>query len=337
MVSRAGRFFVALRRAGPFARLPHSSVDGTQSIRDELREHISVEHDDDADNGSKGHGIPENEAENGAFLPDLIRRGSSDADGLRVDHFAHHAAGTVGRAHQNGAESELLSSDLLEAAKKNVGRSVASRQRDAEPANECAEEGKEPARASESETEDRVHARVARDVAQAEHAGHGNDSEAQPDQRAAEDLDNFQGRQSEDQACKDGREETARSRRCEPIEIETRGFGGGFCYDGRGAKHSVVQVGPIPSRGAGPRFAVSKSDLESGCGCFVNGELNGRQSPQENEDGKNCEGQPGFGDLAGGVVLDDILPSYFGRVFFAFLFKTPNPFWMPDAQKQHRC
>src|SRR6266478_7879732 len=40
------------------------SMDKVQPTRDELRENIGVHHDDDADDGRKGHGMPENEAEN---------------------------------------------------------------------------------------------------------------------------------------------------------------------------------------------------------------------------------------------------------------------------------
>src|SRR6266478_5807264 len=45
--------------------------------------------------------MPEDEAENAALGADLIRGCSRDTDGLRVDHFSHHAAGAVRRAHQN--------------------------------------------------------------------------------------------------------------------------------------------------------------------------------------------------------------------------------------------
>src|ERR1700734_234150 len=56
------------------------------------------------------------------------------------------------------------------------------------PANEGPEEGEDPAGAREGEAEDGVHAGVAGDVAEAEHAGHGDDGEAQAEEGAAEDF-----------------------------------------------------------------------------------------------------------------------------------------------------
>src|SRR3989442_5857674 len=96
------------------------SVNEVQPIGDELWEDVGVYHNDDADNGSERHGVPEDEAEDRAFVADLIGGGGSDADGLCVNHLAHHAAGAVGCTHENGAEVELLGSDFLQAAEENV-------------------------------------------------------------------------------------------------------------------------------------------------------------------------------------------------------------------------
>src|SRR5207302_2591123 len=121
------------------------SVNEVQPIRDELRENVGVHHDDDADDGCQRHRMPENKAENGAFVADLVGGGGGDADGLRIDHFAHHTAGTVGGTHKNGAQVQLLRSDFLQAAEEGVRRSIAAGQGDAEPSDESAEERKEPA------------------------------------------------------------------------------------------------------------------------------------------------------------------------------------------------
>src|ERR1700676_3236626 len=124
-------------------------VDESQAVGDELGEDVGVEHDDDADDGGQGYRVPEDEAEDGAFLADLVGGGGGDADGLGVDHLAHDAAGAVGGAHEDGAEVELLGGDFLQAAEENVERGVAAGEGAAEPADEGAEEGEEPAGARE--------------------------------------------------------------------------------------------------------------------------------------------------------------------------------------------
>src|SRR5712671_2328786 len=137
------------------------SVNEVQPIRDELWKDVGIHHDDDADDGCERHGVPENKAEDGAFVADLVGGRGSDADGLRVNHLAHHAAGAVGCTHENWAEVELLGSDFLQAAEENVGRRVAAREGYSEPTDESAKERKEPARTRECETQNGVHARVA--------------------------------------------------------------------------------------------------------------------------------------------------------------------------------
>ena len=165
-----------------------------------MGEDVGVEHYDYADDGGQGNRVPEDEAEDGAFLADLVGGGGGDADGLGVDHFAHDAAGAVGGAHEDGAEIELLGGDFLQAAEEDVRGGVAAGESDAEPADESAEEGEEPAGAREGEAEDGVHAGVASDVAETQHAGHGDDGEAQAEECAAEDFENFAQAQAEDDA-----------------------------------------------------------------------------------------------------------------------------------------
>ena len=103
-------------------------MDKGQPTGDELREDVGVHHDNDADDGGERHRVPEDEAENGAFVADLVGGGGGDADGLRVNHLAHDPTGAVGGAHENRAEVELLGGDFLQAAEENVRRRVATRE-----------------------------------------------------------------------------------------------------------------------------------------------------------------------------------------------------------------
>ena len=66
-------------------------MDEGKAIGDELGEDVGVEHYDYADDGGQGYRVPEDEAEDGAFLADLVGGGGGDADGLGVDHFAEEA------------------------------------------------------------------------------------------------------------------------------------------------------------------------------------------------------------------------------------------------------
>src|SRR5579863_3297913 len=74
-------------------------VDETQTTWDELGEDVGIQHHNHAHYAGQGYRVPEDEAEDGAFLADLVGGGGRDADGLGVDHFAHDAAGGVGGAH----------------------------------------------------------------------------------------------------------------------------------------------------------------------------------------------------------------------------------------------
>jgi len=47
-------------------------VNEVQPIGDELWEDVGIHHDDDADDGCERHGVPEDEAEDGAFVADLL-------------------------------------------------------------------------------------------------------------------------------------------------------------------------------------------------------------------------------------------------------------------------
>ena len=66
----------------------------------------------------------------------LVRRDARDDDALRVDHLPHDAAAAVRRGREDRVDAELLGADHLQTAEEDVRGGVASRQRDAEPAEE---------------------------------------------------------------------------------------------------------------------------------------------------------------------------------------------------------
>jgi len=284
--------------------------------------------------------MPEDEAEDGAFLADLVGGGGSDADGLGVDHFAHDAAGAVGGAHQDGAEVELLGGDFLQAAEEDVRGGVAAGKSDAQPADESAEEGEEPAGASEGETEDGVHAGVACDVAEAEHAGHGDDGKTQANKSATEDLKEFGRSEAEQETGKQSSEETSGAGGGEPIEIELGVFRSGLGDHGWGAENGLVEIRNFPAAG-----------LEGGrCGS-THGVFEGRDAPEEDKNRKNGEGEPGTRDLGSGMVragerlLTDFpfvahgvgeggLGCGVDGVGFALFRETPDALGLPDAEEE---
>ena len=111
-----------------------------QAMGDEPTEYIRVEQDDDSDDRAESYGVPGDEAEDDAFVADLLGGGGGDGDGLGVDHFSHHASGTVGGAHEDGVDAELLRSNSLQAAEESVGGGVTAGERHSQPAQEGAEE-----------------------------------------------------------------------------------------------------------------------------------------------------------------------------------------------------
>jgi len=58
-------------------------------------ERIGVKHYDHAHDRRQRYGVPKNETKDTAFAANLIGRRGCDANGLRVNHLAHHAAGAV--------------------------------------------------------------------------------------------------------------------------------------------------------------------------------------------------------------------------------------------------
>ena len=97
-----------------------------------------------------------------------------------------------------------------------------------------------------------------------------------------------------------------------------------------------MQIWPVPSRRAGPRFAIRHHHLEGRCRRLIHGQLYAGQSPQEHEDGENCEGQPSLGGLAGRVVLGHFVAFHLCRIFDALVFKSPDSLRLPHAEENHR-
>src|SRR6185369_4175142 len=135
---------------------PRRSFDERQSMRNRVREDIGIQHDDDGHDGTQGNRVPDNEAEDDPFIPNLCGSRCSNCDRLRVDHFAHDATGAVGGTHEHGIYPELLRCDPLQASEQRIGRRVAARERDAEPAEKRAKEWVKPAGAGEGESQNGV-------------------------------------------------------------------------------------------------------------------------------------------------------------------------------------
>src|SRR6266487_2227348 len=231
--------------------------------------------------------MPEHVPENGAFVAHLIRSRRRDGDGLSVHHLAHHASRRVGRAHQDRIEAELLRRDPLQAAEQRVGRRVAARQGHAQPSQERAEEGIEPSAAREREPKHRVEPGIARGEPQAQHERDRDDRELHALERVPEDLRQLPRPQAQHQAGQDGRDETPRPRRREPVEIEPCRLGCQLRHDRRRARHRVVQ----------------QRDIPHGRGRAVDRALDRRQAPHEHRQRQDGERHPRFDHLTGGMLV----------------------------------
>src|ERR1700727_2654794 len=129
-------------------------------MRDSPFKYIGVKHDDDADDGTKRHRVPNHKAEDNSLVADLLGGRGGNGNRLSVHHFSHDSAATVGGAHQDRINAELLRSNSLQAAKQSIGRSVASGERNAQPAEESAKEWIQPSGSRESQAQHRVQAGV---------------------------------------------------------------------------------------------------------------------------------------------------------------------------------
>src|SRR6266702_3444794 len=301
---------------------PLPSLHDRQAVRHGAREDIGIQQDDHADDGAQRNGMPEHVPENHALVADLIGRRRGHGDGLRIHHLAHHAARRVGRTHQDGVELELFRGDPLQATEQGVGRGVATRQRHAQPTQIRAEEGKQPTGARECQTEHGIESRIASREPQSQHERNRDDRQLHALQRVPEDLHELDRPHSEDETRDDRGDEAAGPRGREPVEVVPRRLRCQLGHDRSGARHRIVEQGDVPDRRGGP----------------VDGALDGRQSPQEHEDGQDRERHPGLDDLSRGVLTDDrgvrsrLSPWNRGTL----LPEPPDLFRPPEPQEGHR-
>ena len=115
-------------------------------------ENIGIEQHYYPDDGTESHRVPRHKAENDSLVADLFSGSGGDCDGLRVYHFPHHASGTVGRAHEDGIDAQLLGGYSLQTTEQGIRGGVAAGERDAEPPQERAEEWIQPSGARERQT-----------------------------------------------------------------------------------------------------------------------------------------------------------------------------------------
>src|SRR5215472_4582445 len=120
------------------------SMDEGQTMRNEVRKDVGIEHYDDANDGAKRNRVPNHKPENHAFVADLVGGGSSNANRLRIHHLTHHAARAVGGSHQHRIQTQLFRGDALQTAEERVRGSITAGERDAEPSEEGPEKRKEP-------------------------------------------------------------------------------------------------------------------------------------------------------------------------------------------------
>ena len=190
--------------------------------------------------------MPEDEAQDAALVAEPSGRGAGDDDALRVDHLAHHAAGAVRGGHEHRAHADLLSGDGLQVAEEHIASRVAAGQSHAQPAEQRAEEGVEPAGLRQREAERRIHAGVAGEKAEREHRGDGEEGEPQLHQRFAEELQQSQRREAHQQPRDDRHEQDARARAGEQVDLEDRVLRLRIRErDRRGAQHRLMQAGHL--------------------------------------------------------------------------------------------
>ena len=119
--------------------------------------------------------MPKHVAQDDAFLANETGRDTGDHNTLRVDHFTHHATGTIGGRHQRGRQSELIRRDLLLAAEQCITSRVRTGECDAHPADQRAKERIQPAGIGKGQAHGGIHARIACRVAEREHGDDGDD------------------------------------------------------------------------------------------------------------------------------------------------------------------
>src|SRR5208282_2044222 len=125
------------------------------------RKYIGLERHHDSHQSRQRKAVEEYVAQDVAFVPVPLGSGAGYDDALRIDHFAHDPTRTVGGAHQDRREPDLLCGDLLQAAEQHVGRGVRTGQGHAQPSEQGPEERIHHPRSRERQAHGGIHARVA--------------------------------------------------------------------------------------------------------------------------------------------------------------------------------
>ena len=79
-------------------------------------DHVHLEANQYAHQEGQRYAVPEDVAQDIAFMSVPFRCGAGHDDTLGVDHLPHHAARTVGRPHQHRRDADLLCGNFLQAA-----------------------------------------------------------------------------------------------------------------------------------------------------------------------------------------------------------------------------
>src|SRR5882724_3857763 len=90
------------------------------SLHNHRPKNISLEHHQNSDQSRERQTVKENPAQDVALVSFPPSGRARDDNRLRINHFSHHAAGAIRRAHQNRTEPELRRRDLLQAAKQHI-------------------------------------------------------------------------------------------------------------------------------------------------------------------------------------------------------------------------
>src|SRR6059058_1211794 len=70
-------------------------------VDDHTGEDVGLQHNQKTNEAGEHDRVPEDEAQDRAFMSEPVGRGRGDDDRLRVDHLAHDPAGGIGRTHQD--------------------------------------------------------------------------------------------------------------------------------------------------------------------------------------------------------------------------------------------
>ena len=110
-------------------------------------EDVGIQHDLEADGGGHHDAVPQSKAKEFCLIGDGHGSGCRrDRDVLHADHLAHYTAGGVGGCHKGRLKSETAGRHHLQIAEERICRGIGAGQKDTQPTEQGAEEGKHPAR-----------------------------------------------------------------------------------------------------------------------------------------------------------------------------------------------